>query len=204
MPISAVGVGRGYGDLWWTWAPGAAGGERPLLNQRQLFYGEGTGGQLVIVIPEDDLVVVHRGDTDHGRLVPDNEIWRLVELILEAKVGAPVVVPTTRALAARPLSSQLPAETTPRYLDLTADQVAELVGDYQVAPKVVARVFAFRGRLFGNFPGLGEAELFALPDSTFTIRVRPGVRLRFDRDDAGRITGLSGSIGPQRVRAVRQ
>ena len=54
-----------------------------------------------------------------------------------------------------------------------------MAGRYEIAPNVILRVFEFNGRLFGNFPGQGEAELFGLNRSEFTIRVIPGVRFAF-------------------------
>ena len=81
--------------------------------------------------------------------------------------------------------------------------MTEYSGDYELAPNVVARVFVFEGRLFGRFPQ-GEAELFALSRSEFTIRAAPGVVIRFERDAAGRVTGVSGSIGPQQFRATKR
>jgi hypothetical protein len=32
-------------------------------------------------MPSDDLVIVHRGDTDHGRNIAGRDAWRIVELI---------------------------------------------------------------------------------------------------------------------------
>ncbi|MEQ1953481.1 serine hydrolase [Mesorhizobium sp. CN2-181] len=60
-----LGGGRGYGYLWWT-AEADAPGDRLSLHA-PVFYASGFGGQYVIVVPEMDLVVVHRAArVDHG------------------------------------------------------------------------------------------------------------------------------------------
>jgi hypothetical protein len=82
--------------------------------------------------------------------------------------------------------------------------MAEYAGEYTVAPGVDARVFVFERKLFANFPRQGEAELLGLSRSEFTIRPVPGVRVRFDRDASGKVTGMSGNIGPQQFRGTRK
>jgi hypothetical protein len=54
---------RGYGYLWWTKRPSAGRypGSTPSLTM------EADRRSTRAVIPSDDLVIVHRGDTDHGR-----------------------------------------------------------------------------------------------------------------------------------------
>ncbi len=205
-PISSAGApGQGYGYLWWSMAAGEkASAGYPQLNRHRVFYGTGTGGQLVAVLPSLDLVIVHRGDTDHGRNVAGRDAWRIVELILEARTGN--VASGNRRVALTPvaLPSQLPAEPPPTYLTLSAEERARLAGDYEIAPNLIVRVFEFRERLFGNFPGQGEAELFALTQDDFTIRVQHGVRIRFERDASGRSVGFQAQLGAQRVRAARR
>ena len=193
---------RGYGYLWWTQAAGASA-SYPEVDRRNLFYGSGTGGQLVAVIPSDDLVIVHRGDTDHGRNVSGRDAWRIVELILEARTGVGTTSGQRVSLAPVALPSQLPPVTTPTYVSMDAASMAQLIGDYEIAPNTSVRIFEFRGRLFGNFPGQGEAELFGLTRNDFTIRVQAGVRITFERDASGRAIAFQAQIGPQRARGVR-
>ena len=203
-PKSTTGVPlRGYGYLWWTQTPGDAQ-RYPQVDTRKLFYGSGTGGQLVTVIPSDDLVIVHRGDTDHGRNIAGRDAWRIIELILEAHTRQTVSQAGTKAVAPMAFASQLPPVAAPRYIAVDTVLATELSGQYEAAPGTTIRVFEFNGRLFGNFPGQGEAELFGLNRSEFTIRVVPGVKLLFERDANGAVTAVSGSIGPQRFRAEKR
>ena len=82
--------------------------------------------------------------------------------------------------------------------------IAQLSGEYEIAPNVTLRVFNFKGKLFGYFPGKGEAELFGLSRSEFTIRSLPGVRFTFDRNASGVVTAVSGAIGPDTFRGVKR
>ncbi|NOT09852.1 MAG: serine hydrolase [Gemmatimonadales bacterium] len=204
-PKSTVGgPGQGYGYMWWTRAPGSMGATYPEADKRALYYGSGTGGQLVLVIPSDELVIVHRGDTDNNRYISGRDAWRIVELILSARTGTASGAAARIPLTPAPFASQLPAVPEPVFIALDAPLRAELSGRYEIAPNTIVRLFEFAGRLFGNFPGQGEAELFGTTRSSFTIRALPGVRIDFERDAAGRVTGMSGQIGPPRFRGVKQ
>jgi hypothetical protein len=176
----------------------------PEANRRAMFYGTGTGGQLVLVIPGDNLVIVHRGDTDNGRPVSGRSAWQVVERILAAKVGEARRKPATISLSPAAFDSQLPPFRQPSYVEVDPGLIAELRGEYEIAPGVVVRVFEFDGRLFGNFPGQGEAELFGLTRSEFTIRVQHGVRIAFTRDEAGRVTGFDAQIGREKFRGRKR
>jgi hypothetical protein len=125
-------------------------------------------------------------------------------MILAAQGGTPDVVTRPAATTPIPFASQLPPVPAPVFIAIDSTLAAELAGRYQVAPSVVVRVFTFAGRLFANFPGQGEAELFALSQSAFTIRVQSGVRIDFERNAAGAVVGFSAQIGPQRFRGVKQ
>ncbi len=203
-PKSVTSPGEGYGYLWWTRTPSETTGRYPEVGRRAMFWGTGTGGQLVLVIPADDLVIVHRGDTDHGRNVAGRDVWRIVELILASREGSATPAPARVSLTPRVFATQLPAVVAPAYVTVDRALIAELSGQYDVASNVVVRVFEFAGRLFANFPGQGEAELFGLTRSEFTIRVQSGVRILFERDASGRVTGFNASIGPQQFRGVKR
>jgi len=59
LPHSEVGAGHGYGCLWWI-STANAPGDSMSTTHAPMFYASGSGGQYVIVMPELDLVVVHR------------------------------------------------------------------------------------------------------------------------------------------------
>jgi CubicO group peptidase (beta-lactamase class C family) len=203
-PKSETGAeGRGYGYLWWTQRPADLPGYEE-VDKRALFYGSGTGGQFVAVVPSDELVVIHRGDTDHGRNVSGRAVWRIFDMILQARTATSTSRAGATPMVPRPLSSQLAPVAPVTYLALTPAMMAELSGSYEVNPATIVRVFEFDRRLFASFPGVGEAELFALSPSEFTIRAMLGVRIVFERDATGRISGFDSAIGPQRFRAVKR
>jgi hypothetical protein len=74
----------------------------------------------------------------------------------------------------------------------------EVAAEYERTLDVVARVFVAYDRLFMTFPGQGEAELPALNEREFTVMPVVGVRVSFDRDADGNVTGFQATIGPQR------
>ena len=201
-PHSDLGDGRGYGYMWWTYAAGSLPAY-PSLNAYDIYSASGTGGQAIIVIPGAELVVVHRGDTDHGRNVRGGDVWKIADLILSARIGEPQAAPALAAMAPAPLASQLPPSPVPTRRPLAPERVAALLGDYAIAPGQLIRVFAHDGRPFMFVPGRGEAELLALGEDEFTIRVVAGVGIRFERDPHGVVTHVNLALGPDRIRAAR-
>ncbi len=198
---SDLGDGAGYGYMWWTFARGSAGDRYPELNKHAFYQARGTGGQALFIIPDAELVIVHRGDTENGRNVAGPNIWRIAELILAAREGEPAARPELMVLSTTPFRSQAPPAITPRFETLSADARDRLVGSYEVAPGTVMRVFTVEGRLFMNVPGRGEAELFALSTTEFTIRVQPGVSVVFEPDANGVVTHVLVRLGEERMRA---
>lgn len=203
-PTSDFGGGAGYGYMWWTYEPGGIGGRYPELNRHRLYLGRGTGGQRVVVIPEADLVIVHRGDTDHDRRVRGSDALRVVERIVAARVGEPVSDPDWGPVVSIPFESQIPAPERPEFVELDSSEWSDYYGEYDIAPGVVARVFEWNDRAFVFFPGEGEGELFALGNDRFTVRVVDGVDIRFERDDEGAVEAMEVVMGEQRIRAVRR
>jgi CubicO group peptidase (beta-lactamase class C family) len=201
---SDFGNGTGYGYTWWTYAPGSLGDAYPQLDRHELFMGRGTGGQAVYVIPAAELVIVHRGDTKNGRAVRGSDVWRIAERILAAREGESKPGPATIALTITPFSSQLPERTLPRFLALDAAGLVRLAGSYELAPGVDIRVFLFEGRPFINVPGEGEAEMYAVSPLEFVLRVEPGVRIRFEEDTAGNVTGIVLHLGGREMRAAKR
>ena len=201
---SETGDHTGYGYLWWIYQAGSLGANYPVLNQMNVHLARGTGGQTIFLIPDADMVVVHRGDSDNGRSVSGLAIWQLVERLVAARDQAAVEVPALVPVTAQTLDSNLPAPPTPQYVELTADARQRFVGDYVIAPGAVARVFDHDGRLFMSIPRQGEAELFATGPSTFTIKVESGVTVDFESGADGDVTGVMVTLGPQKIHGVRK
>jgi len=83
-PYSDAGASGGYGYMWWVAANGkhVPGVSIPDGS----FSARGAGGHYILVIPDYDLVIVHRVNTDiQGNSVSADEFGRLVKLILDAR-----------------------------------------------------------------------------------------------------------------------
>ncbi|MDC8004701.1 serine hydrolase [Aureisphaera galaxeae] len=66
---------EGYGMLWWT----------ATINNKNAYYASGSGGQRILVLPEDDMIIVHRANTYENRNVSDAEVNQIIETLLVAK-----------------------------------------------------------------------------------------------------------------------
>ena len=62
---------RGYGYLWWI--------------DEGVYYASGNGGQRLFIVPESNIVIVHRVDTDNKVRVKSKPIWLLFDKILDAR-----------------------------------------------------------------------------------------------------------------------
>ncbi len=73
-------LGVGYGMLWSTLTD-----DYPLYGPG--FYHFGYGGHMLLVLPEDDLVIVHRADTDARLYVASQDIRQLAAMIVNARTS---------------------------------------------------------------------------------------------------------------------
>jgi CubicO group peptidase (beta-lactamase class C family) len=183
-PRSQLGApGDGYAMMWWTHAAGSLPAERyPVGTRYAMLRASGTGGQVVVIIPELDLVFVHRGDTDHGRQVGGRDVWGLLEQILAARRGEPRAEATPIPLQPVALSSQLPPFEFPTPIQADAATLAPVAGVYRFGRDVDVVVYIHEDRLFATVPGLGEAELFPTSPTEFFVRVDPTGFVRFEGD----------------------
>ena len=205
MPVSDLGEGRGYGYMWWTYSAGSVSPERyPAMARYDSYMGRGTGGQAVWVIPDADMVVVHRTDTDHGRNVDGRDGWTMADRIVGARTGEPAREPALQAVTPVALSSQLPEYDWPTPVPVSEAALDAVMGEYTLSPEATIRVFRFRGHPYIHVPGEGDAKLIPIGDDVFTVRVVPGVRVGFQRDDAGTVTRVELTLGPRTIRAEKR
>jgi CubicO group peptidase (beta-lactamase class C family) len=73
-------LGVGYGMLWGTLTD-----DFPLYGPG--FRHFGYGGHMLLVLPEDELVIVHRADTDARRYVAYQDIRQLAAMIVNARTS---------------------------------------------------------------------------------------------------------------------
>jgi CubicO group peptidase (beta-lactamase class C family) len=201
---SRTGEHQGYGYLWWIYEPGALGDAYPILNRSTVYLSRGTGGQALFLVPSHQMVVVHRTDTDNGRSVPGPAIWQLVERLVAARTGQPIATPALEPVRPVPFTSSLPAPPPLTVHAVDQPMLQRLVGDYAMAKGGAVRVFLHEGRLFMNVPGQGEAELFAIGSSTFTVKVAAGVRVTFQTEGSGPATAVTIALGRQLLEATRR
>ena len=208
QPISGFGDGQGYGYMWWVVKAGSYEERFPgrfsNIAAHDIYLGRGTGGQGVVVIPDLDMVYVHRGDTDQGRGVGGAVPLTILDKILSAKEEESQQNPKLQAVETVPFFSQKPAVEEPAFIDLPRAKVEPLLGEYQLGPEAVVRVFLYDDRLFMYVPGEGEAELFAHSETEFTIRVISNVKVEFELNDQGEAEAVHIALGPQKFRAVKR
>jgi CubicO group peptidase (beta-lactamase class C family) len=196
--------GTGYGLMWWVYPRGTLG-ERayPRLALLELFAAIGTGGQLLLVAPEAELVFVHRGDTDNGRHVRGRDVWGLAEAILGAQEAEAEAEPELVPLVATPLAGVLPPPPEREAIALVPAALEELVGEYKGDGDLRVKVHLFEGRLYALAAGLGETELRPETRERF-FSPWQNVVVTFSRDASGAIDGAAVMLEGRELRVRRQ
>ena len=110
-PHSVIAPQSGYGYLWWT---GEGAGGFPNVDEGSgSYYASGYNGHNVIIMPSRNLVVVHRVDTEAGRMVDDTSIGTLLWMILDAAGEKAIGDPP---LLERAVGTRLTVDTLPQVL----------------------------------------------------------------------------------------
>jgi CubicO group peptidase (beta-lactamase class C family) len=183
------GAGNGYGYLWWVF-PGDpdAGSEWQRLDR---IAALGAGGHAMFIVPELDLLIVHRTDTDRGPGVSDRQGAALMDEIVQAIVGdvredALLVDVETRPLGATP--PPLARDWAP----VPAKLIATLVGRYVDAQGAEFDLFEYDGRLFARRQSgsSSEAELFLNAEGDLISPIAP-FRLRAGEQVDGRAQSVT-------------
>jgi CubicO group peptidase (beta-lactamase class C family) len=89
QPYSKSNLGPDYGYMWWTGFQGGHAGALGEALPHAIFFAMGYGRQFAFVLPDYDMVIVHRVDRPVDRLTHSaprlSQIGRLLRLILEAR-----------------------------------------------------------------------------------------------------------------------
>ena len=216
QPHTDDGDGTGYGYMWWTYRGGSPFTAKYQTLAHHTFYrGLGTGEQGLWVIPDADLVVVHRADTDHGRTIDADDHWGLVESILAARRSGQNSEADLRPLRPTTLSSQLPPATMPKYRALPKSVLDDYLGDYELAagatdlgeykltPGASVRVFLFDEKPYLHLPGVGDVQMFPTARDTFTVRVVQGMAIAFERGADDEVKNVTLTLADSTLRASR-
>ncbi len=158
---------------------------------------------MVAVIPELDLVIVHRVDTYNGENVPGLYPLQMVDKIVEAQQlsnkNNPVLIP----MESKPLTHQHPNFEWPQAISLSEAKLNKYAGQYQIERGPAVSVSVYEDGLFGVFPGRGEAELLAITEEQFFIRIDSNISMRFSEFGNGVPNVLSINFGGQIMQAKR-
>jgi hypothetical protein len=207
--------GGGYGYLWHLGTPGMYPSDGPLaaLDPHARFLAAGTGGQMVMVLPDLHLVLVHLGDTDHdrpaldprrGAPIRDADVLRLFAMIVGARELDPVPIPDLTTIAPVPLPNLRPEPPERTAVPISSEELDLYPGEYRTGAHDVARVFRHgERRLFVASEMLGETELFRTASGTYFVYDAPFLTFAFDRDESGAVSALRGREHDRTVEALR-
>ena len=182
-----------YGYLWWAVVDGP-------LRKLEMFSARGFGGHAIDVVPLANLVLVHRVDTfwdlnlplgREKKRVKDSDRFRLLELILRARVGRPSpkakLIPLPASLK-RTEKVQLDSQVLSKY----ARQYD--FGGFQLHVKT-----AGDGLLIGG-PGIGQFGLLPLSETQFVVEDLQAP-VAFELDEEGNPLRISAEFAPgKRIR----
>ena len=169
------GAGNGYGRLWWIF-PARPDRNSPYQDHHRV-AARGNGGQIMVLFPDLDVLVVHRADTDNGRGVSGGNGLKLLDMIMGARRGEPTDDASMGPLRPEKLSGKTP---TPLRTDLTAVPASRrdaLEARYMFSEDEGLRLYQFDNRLFAELLGvpLPDAELFQAFDGSLRSPVAPVV-----------------------------
>lgn len=170
--ISEVDEHMGYGYMWWV------GRKRdpdpksrtPHLDRYDGFAARGAGGHMLLVIPEAELVYVHRSDTDNDIDVGTRGVWKIIDMVLAAKEGEAKADP--RLVSVAPIRFPNVSPPPPEHTAVKVDpqNFSALEGEYRLEPDWHIRVHVYQNRLFAYAKGLSEVELFPLSATEYFMR----------------------------------
>ncbi len=167
LPHSTYSNG-GYGYMWWTLP------ERGQLGKLGTFAALGYGGQAVYVVPEANLVFVHRADTYEGRQkhVNNSTIRNILLEVLKARTGPSLPEPKLI------MSDNSQTDTSGQML--TKAQSSKLVGKYSKNSFVVT-VRDLDGRLESTSTRWGNYFLEPVSSTEFeAVDAKTPVEFVFD------------------------
>ena len=114
-------IGRWYGWLW---------GVSEYYSDYKMFFASGTGGQIVAVFPNDNLIIVNLCNTYQKDKLTSKETIKLFDLILAAKIDNPIDKPELITLKT---NSRIPENLYQPKLDYS-----KYTGDFTVDDKKVS------------------------------------------------------------------
>ena len=197
----------GYGYMWWV-NPGSSdmfnlNGETSLLSQYQHVAALGNYGQMLLVVPEMELVIVHRGyRSEKG--INDQHVFELVDLFLAAKKeGKKAALPTQTMTFDVQKSSENDIFTI-GMLEPTAAEIEKVTGDYIFRNNAKISLYSWSDMLFtsGLRPEHSHLQLWKKSDGTFSSYEMPVV-IEFDRAENGESTALTLTFSGRKMKGEK-
>lgn len=140
------GEGNGYGFMWWI-LPARSGADS-VWDRHARILAKGAGGQLLALVPDLELTLVHFADTDATRGLSDPQVVGLLGSLLEAREAEPVAAPTLVPLAPQPLGA--PPRPRRTHADVPAAEIAAVAGRWGDGDGGRIELFEHAGRLFAR------------------------------------------------------
>jgi hypothetical protein len=143
--------GTGYGYMWWTLEDAFEG--------RDGFEARGFGGHTITVIPDLEVVFVHRVNTWAGDHVGYARVRQLLDLLLAARSGEAGKNPRLVRLPDPPVGAAAAG--------IAPERLTSYEGSYPVVPGVAVQVDYDEGRLLLESNRLGRYALIPITKRVF-------------------------------------
>lgn len=166
------GEGNGYGRLWWIFPARPQRGSAYETHHRVAALGK--GGQIMVLFPEIDVIVVHLADTDGGRGVGDSDGIALLDRIMAAREERPAPEPSLRAVQVQSLG-HAPNPIHDSLTKIPEEKLKALVGRFEDPQGGGIRLYEYDRRLFAQPLGvsLPDVELFLATDGSLQSPLIP-------------------------------
>ena len=160
------GEGNGYGRLWWVF-PARPERNSPYQAHHRV-AARGSGGQIMVLFPELDVLIVQLADTDAGSGVSGRDGVKLLDMIIGARKGNPASDAALGRLRVKKLSGKSPEPLRNDLQAVPENRRTALEGRYAFSEKTGIRLYQFDGRLFAQPIGmrLTDIEVFQASDGT--------------------------------------
>jgi CubicO group peptidase (beta-lactamase class C family) len=148
----------GYGLMWWV-------ARDPQLAANGFFAARGVGNQMIIAMPDSDIVIVNRANTYQREDTPTPELLALIKQVLDARTATPVENPRLEVLS--------PAETEPFVTQVSSETLDRYTGDFDVPPQSMGvpkggtfSISVQNGHLLSHSPQQGTFAHYLQEDGT--------------------------------------
>ena len=181
-PNHPRGEGNAYGRLWWVNPPRSSNGVA--FDKYHRVMARGTGGQIMVLFPEIDMLIVHMADTDSSRGVDGRQLRRLLEMIVDGRESAPADDCPLKDVETKSLQSAPKKFRETGFEPIEEKKIDAWVGSYEAAPNVGVKLYKFENRLFMQPLGMPypDVELLQMDEGTWANPVAP-VSVRVNESD---------------------